>query len=188
MSNSEERSSGSSADIASAAKPLRLHNSRLTLEYKPIESVQTNPRDPPGNTTKPNAAGLRMRYAGSGRCPSAEQIGFVSALLAAGARTVVATQWPINDLSSVLLMHRAFSAETKGVGFGAAIAEAAEWLRTASKTAVATALNEIACALPDTTVDSRVKITEASVLLSSSGETSFAHPQYWAPFTVSGAG
>ena len=118
---------------------------------------------------------------------SAEQLGFAAAFLTAGARSVVRTLWPVNDLASALLMFRALTLEAEqGVGFLEALALGVDGLRQASGADVAANLRALACiAAGESALDG---IEAAAKQLGTRTDAPFAHPVFWAGVVVSGAG
>lgn len=74
---------------------------------------------------------------------SDEPFGLVRALLAAGARAVVAAQWAVNDLSTWLLFRRFTElCRNDGLTIGDSLAQAQRWLRRLTAKEVATACRE----------------------------------------------
>jgi CHAT domain-containing protein len=107
---------------------------------------------------------------------SDEPLGLVRAFLSAGARAVLASQWPVEDLPTLLLMQR-FYAELERLGDAAAALGAAQgWLRclTAGE-AAARWQDSLAPALPGT----------ANPFLSlPAGERLYERPACWAGFIL----
>ena len=107
---------------------------------------------------------------------SDEPLGLVRAFLSAGARAVLASQWPVEDLPTLLLMQR-FYAELERLGDAAAALRAAQgWLRclTAGE-AAARWQDSLAPALPGT----------ANPFLSlPAGERLYERPACWAGFIL----
>lgn len=118
---------------------------------------------------------------------ASEQIGFGGALLAAGARRIVASLWPVSDLSTALMMQRMLALEAVGASLAAALNEAIDWLRTADQATVARALDQLAQDLPPEADDLRALLAVARDAIAADGPAPFAHPQYWAPFAMLGA-
>lgn len=111
--------------------------------------------------------------------PANEYLGLPAAFLLAGAHSVIASQWVVDDLSTALLMSRLHeNVYDRGMGAAAALRSAQRWLRT----------------LTASTVLDLLKFKEHSGdeerlrFLSADGrETPFADPYYWAAFFVFGA-
>jgi CHAT domain-containing protein/tetratricopeptide (TPR) repeat protein len=107
-----------------------------------------------------------------------EALGLPAGFLQAGATAAVATLWPVADHSTALLM-AAFYARLLGGPGGpadpaAALAGAQSWLRDSP----AGTLREFAAAnAPDLALELAFK---------EPGDRLYAHPYYWAPFTLVG--
>jgi hypothetical protein len=103
-----------------------------------------------------------------------EPFGLVRAFLAAGAGTVLVSQWAVDDFATFLLMGRLYQGhqEQPGLGWSGALAAAQHWLSAleleqARRLAGALPLPAWLAALPG---DARP----------------FSHPRYWAAFIVVG--
>jgi CHAT domain-containing protein len=99
-----------------------------------------------------------------------EIVGLTRGLLAAGARAVVVTLWPVLDLSTAVLMVRFHEYLKEGADPATALAQAQSWLRGLSN---------------DALHREKAKVRDLEV-----GEVkpvSPSHPQHWAPFIVIGA-
>lgn len=116
-----------------------------------------------------------------------EMIGFPGALLEHGVPTVIASLWPVDDLATALLLGR-FYREWRPDG-GCSAAEALRtaqcWLRDVSTAE----LCELMVDLEATGGAVGALAAEARQSMSASNDDArlFAHPQFWAAFTVSGA-
>jgi CHAT domain-containing protein len=64
---------------------------------------------------------------------SEEFVGLPSGLLEAGAGTVIACLWPVQDLSSAFLFNRFYELWPEQADAGTALRTATEWLRSATK-------------------------------------------------------
>lgn len=137
-----------------------------------------------------------------------EFIGLPAALLEAGAPAVVASLWPVHDVSTAFLMDRFYElwldTERKpNLSIAQALHHAAQWLRHASK---ADLLQRIAESnLPEKAqkrvqkllkrvIDAQTARMSKSVALETSTHIAykpdkypFAHPFYWAAFAAYGA-
>jgi CHAT domain-containing protein len=119
---------------------------------------------------------------GLGRYEGGEgYVGFAQALLLAGARALVLSQWEVDDEATALLMRRFYQnllGQRKGLkaplGKAEALAEAKFWLRNLSGAEARTARE----ALPRGKVVTRTKAP--------GGFKPYAHPYYWAAFVLVG--
>jgi len=118
---------------------------------------------------------------------AAEQVGFSAAFLMAGARTVISTLWPVNDLSSALLMDQALLREAEGIPFAEALALAIGNLREATGAQVAADLRRLAVRAGDVGAAMVGQIEQVAQDLEGRVDAPFAHPAYWAAVVVSGA-
>jgi CHAT domain-containing protein/tetratricopeptide (TPR) repeat protein len=118
-----------------------------------------------------------------------EAIGFPAALLAAGARTVVAAQWEVSDAVTLLIMHQFCRAMLAGPSTGAgSLAEAQRWLSTADSAQLVGALDQILEALGQGSPRSRRLLTEfRDEIRNDRAPTPFADLKYWAGFISVGA-
>jgi CHAT domain-containing protein/tetratricopeptide (TPR) repeat protein len=101
-----------------------------------------------------------------------EPMGLIRAFLTAGAQIVIATQWPVEDLPTWLLMEHFYRrlVDEPSMHPAAALRDAQVWLRTASAEAVRMRLNRMGVetgALP-------------------ADDPPFADPRFWAGFVVFG--
>ncbi|MBK8990113.1 MAG: CHAT domain-containing protein [Chloroflexi bacterium] len=104
-----------------------------------------------------------------------EPMGLVRAFLSAGARAVLVTQWPVDDLATFLLMGRFYHWVQSAADLGAILHQAQSWLQqlTASEAAAVLAQSAIE-APPDW---ARLP----------GGATPYAAPEYWAGFLLVGS-
>ncbi len=121
-----------------------------------------------------------------------EYIGLPSGFLYAGSNCVVSSLWPVEDLSTALLMGRFHMGWRAGRSAAAALGEAQRWLRDQVTVAMAAREAERMSA-------SSARVDEATQALlirlirhlkarekRAAAERLFAHPYYWAAFTVVG--
>lgn len=122
------------------------------------------------------------------RIPS-EQLGFAGALIASGARNVVATLWPVADLSSALIMQKAAEAFDGASSIPQSILNAALWLRKASGSDIKVSLQTLQSGLPDgdTRFDRVRRAIQRFVDTLDDDNLPFAHPAFWAPYIALGA-
>jgi CHAT domain-containing protein/tetratricopeptide (TPR) repeat protein len=111
---------------------------------------------------------------------------FASTLLRAGCAFVVAADWRVDDLSTVLLMERMHSEIARGMGPSLALALAQRAIRNDSGAAIASWIEVWL-----TSVSSRISFAERQYisgvverLRSGSSAMPFAAPIYWAHFSV----
>jgi CHAT domain-containing protein len=122
-------------------------------------------------------------------------VGFAQAMLLAGSRAVVLSQWKVDDAATALFMERFYQnllgkrAELKApMGKAAALAEAKAWLRTLSRAEAEKRLAQLrqgaarakgrpALPPPATPLPSRPEVHDA---------TPYAHAYYWAAFVLIG--
>ena len=118
-----------------------------------------------------------------------EYHGLPAAFLVAGAQTVVASLWAVNDVSTALLMQRFHANLYKDkMAKAAALREAQTWLRDLSKQEVEELL---AAKQEELTARPRMAAVHAAAALfrlREMPEKPFANPNYWAAFQCIGAG
>jgi CHAT domain-containing protein/Tfp pilus assembly protein PilF len=133
---------------------------------------------------------------GLGRQSSGEGLlGFSYALMRAGARSVVLSLWKVDDTATALFMLRFYEnllgkrkEMKKPLGKAESLAEAANWLRGLSRKEA----EQLAGALGQGKLTGtargsvgELKLKEGEVKLPSGGRP-YAHPYYWAAFTLLG--
>jgi CHAT domain-containing protein len=115
-----------------------------------------------------------------------ELLGFPAAFLEHGVATVIATQWPVDDWAAAALAGRFYQEQRKLPGSTAAQAmqRAQNWLREVS----ADELSELLKPLQEDPGQLGELAAELRTSLYGMApeERPFAHPYFWAPFTVSG--
>jgi len=124
-----------------------------------------------------------------------EAIGLPAAFLQAGALGVIGTLWPVDDLSTVLLMMRFYqyylksdlAADEASISPSEALRKAQLWLRDATnrelREYVKRLLSEQETQLAATNADKAYK----RLTLEDDDSHPYAHPYYWAGFTFHGA-
>lgn len=113
--------------------------------------------------------------------PAEEYIGLPAALIVAGAASVIASLWIVDDVSTALLVTRTLKDANARERLEplARLHEAQLWLRTATVKEVAAAIESIA--------SSREIAHRTIAALAERGPIPFAHPFWWAAFTCIGA-
>ncbi len=107
-------------------------------------------------------------------------VGFAQALLLAGARSLVLSQWPVHDYATTLLMHRFYEnllgsrPDLKApLPKLDALAEAKRWLKGLAREDVVRRLRDLGVAAD-------------AAWMRDQPERPFAHPYYWAAFILIG--
>jgi CHAT domain-containing protein/tetratricopeptide (TPR) repeat protein len=115
-----------------------------------------------------------------------EFLGFPTAFLEHGARTVIATQWPVDDWAAAALIGRFYAEWRKSPAQSAAQAmrSAQQWLRSVK----APELMEMLALLKEQPGAAGAQAASMRTSLRTLDKTAqpYAHPYYWAAFTVSG--
>ena len=113
-----------------------------------------------------------------------EFLGFPAALLHAGARTVLATLWPVDDEATAVLVGR-FYAElsSPGTSPAEALRRAQTWLRTVTESELRKLRSEL-CKQPNPVGELAALSPEPPAANPESRP--FAEPYYWAAFAVVG--
>jgi hypothetical protein len=106
-----------------------------------------------------------------------EVVSLPGALLRAGVAGVVASQWRVGDQATALLMARFHARLSEGEPPSRALADAQEWLRTATNDRLSRAYPELANPPPS--------LPDRAVALWR-GQVPFRHARYWAAFCLTG--
>ena len=110
------------------------------------------------------------------------QVGMSHALLAAGARKVVVSHWPVDDAATALLMNRFYQLYSGAIGdprtASDALAEAKTWLKNVSFQEANRILIEI----------NKAKSSRGGTAPRREHKegSAFSHPKYWAGFSLIG--
>jgi|SRR5271157_3884516 len=140
---------------------------------------------------------LRLRLLVLSACSTGQQMvrvsnsvsGLARGFLYAGVRQLVLSLWPVNDLSTMLLMDRFYSGLEQGLTSGEALRSAQMELRAATNATIARQFaEERRRALKDRVLD---EATASDMwrrfALAEPNTRPFEHAYYWAPFFVTGA-
>ncbi len=120
-----------------------------------------------------------------------EVVGLPAGFLQAGVPGVVATLWPVDDLSTALLMARFYRLHlgegTRGMPPAQALRAAQRWLREVT---VGELVGDLRCYRHDAGRTQRLRLFAARALtqlrVQDDSIRPFFHPYYWAPFVMVG--
>lgn len=113
-----------------------------------------------------------------------EYTGLVGAFLLAGAGTVIASLWPVDDAATALLMHRLYQDLTAGVPAGKALRSAQAWLRSLT---APQAFGVVEQWLGEaTSLDEKIEYGKLASEVAQRGPRPFASPIHWAAFVCVG--
>jgi CHAT domain-containing protein len=120
-----------------------------------------------------------------------EYLNLPAGFLYAGARCVISTLWPVDDLSSSLLMERFYKEMQNGKAPAAALREAQRWIREDIKNGPHL-MERILPPLLQNLSDPQLRMNcfrEAHRhAVQFPEQPPFQSPSYWAPFICTGAG
>jgi hypothetical protein len=131
---------------------------------------------------------------GLGRFAGGEgYIGFSQALFLCGARTLVLSLWPVDDVSTALLMTRFYENLTghrpslaKPLTKAEALAEAKIWLRNLQAVEIEQLSGDLKRGLNTETARGRKRAQPAKRNGTPDSFRPYSHPYYWAPFILVG--
>ena len=120
-----------------------------------------------------------------------ELIGLVRAFIYAGTPSVVVSLWPVDELSTRILMERFYQELLAGQAKAAALRVAQRYVRTLTTTQVIAILGAYGEADPAGQVARLLALTHTPQLtthppVASTDGPVFAHPYFWAPFVLIG--
>jgi CHAT domain-containing protein/tetratricopeptide (TPR) repeat protein len=118
-----------------------------------------------------------------------EYFGLPGAFLQAGASAVISSLWAVADLSTMLLIERAYANHLDGTGPAAALRSAQLWLRDARAELLAARVERELQSSADASSEDYVGLSDAWRRLAAldPNDRPFAHPFFWAAFTCTGA-
>ena len=121
-----------------------------------------------------------------------EYVGLVSSFLMAGAAQVLSALWTVEEVSNAWLMLRFYQFLFQGEGPGRALQRAQAWLRTVRRAELAQWLRDLQAQCPGLEAsvkalledEAKIQLQEADRMKSNAAP--YAHPYYWAAFTLTG--
>ncbi len=123
-----------------------------------------------------------------------EYVGLASAFVKAGAANVLSTLWPVDEIASAWMMIRFYQSLLAGQPPATALKTAQAWLQTVSHPALADWITQVS-QLPELSplTSDRLKARAQNTLeeggtMEPTQPTQYAHPYYWAAFTLTGRG
>lgn len=119
-----------------------------------------------------------------------ELIGLVRAFIYAGTPSVVVSLWPVDELSTRILMERFYQELLAGHAKAAALRAAQQYVRTLTAPQVTAILGEYGEVAPAEQVARLLALTHMPQTTPQGSEPKaapvFAHPYFWAPFVLIG--
>lgn len=124
------------------------------------------------------STGMQMANAGN------SLTGFARAFFYAGVRSLVLTLWPVNDLSTMLLMNEFYLGLNQGLAVEDALRRAQLWLRNATAGEISSWFRQEKARSNEARIVSyeRASSIWRSFVALDPEERPFRHPHYWAPF------
>lgn len=119
-----------------------------------------------------------------------ELIGLVRAFIYAGTPSVVVSLWPVDELSTRILMERFYQELLAGHAKAAALRVAQQYVRTLTVPQVTAILGDYGEVAPAKQVERLLALTHTPQTTPHAAESKaapvFAHPYFWAPFVLVG--
>lgn len=119
-----------------------------------------------------------------------ELIGLVRAFIYAGTPSVVVSLWPVDELSTRILMERFYQELLAGHAKAAALRAAQQYVRTLTAPQVTAILGDYGEVAPAEQVERLLALTHTPQTTPHAAENKaapvFAHPYFWAPFVLIG--
>jgi tetratricopeptide (TPR) repeat protein len=122
-----------------------------------------------------------------------EEVSLPAALVAAGYSAVIGSRWPVDDLSTTLLMNTFYERWlVGGMSLAKALSDSSTWLRDLGRdeavTLVGSLPERLGTALPDRQEELAAISRDAVASLRDAEERPFEYPDLWAAFYVVGDG
>lgn len=166
-------------------KPLRSH---IVLAGEVMTLAEVEAIAPLDKTRLVVLSACRTAMSQQGRLPD-EFTGLAAGFLEAGASSVVATMWPVDDFPTALLMREFYRRQLQGdrpESLAGALRLSQGWLRTATADAVCSILSDWMNGVHD--ADSYVALSEEYRYFYGQPKDAcpFSNPYYWAAFMLAG--
>lgn len=117
-----------------------------------------------------------------------EFLGLPAALIRAGAAAVIGTMWRVDDIASMLLVHKLYEAiVVERLGPASALRQAQRWLRDATNETLVAIYTAMDGGDSPPLPRQRLQRELRRHALGSSKDRPFSHPYYWASFVVFGS-
>ena len=122
-----------------------------------------------------------------------EEVSLPAALIAGGFAAVLGSRWPVDDLSTTLLMSTFYRRWFRGgIGVCQALRESVAWLCTLGREEAAAIVRSLPVQLKETLPEKAEQLKpvclDAAVAIEAGPAQPFGSPEYWAAFFVAGDG